>query len=67
MSLTKEVLNNVQAYNAQLFPVLRCMTVLSDKVTQTTAIEDRKLRRELQVAIHLLLLYNADSPLGHIF
>jgi len=30
-------------------PNNRCLTVLADKVVQTTAMEDRRLRKELQV------------------
>lgn len=33
---------------AQLYPLLRCLTVLSRIVITTSALEDRRLRRDLQ-------------------
>lgn len=30
--------------------VCRCITVLADKMTQTTAMEDRRIRKDLQVS-----------------
>ncbi|TFY67972.1 hypothetical protein EVG20_g3733 [Dentipellis fragilis] len=48
LQLAKEVVSTTKDYKAQVFPVLRCMSVLADKLTQTTAMEDRRVRKELQ-------------------
>ncbi|KAA1471434.1 hypothetical protein DENSPDRAFT_893964 [Dentipellis sp. KUC8613] len=48
LQLAKEVVSTAKDYKAQVFPVLRCMSVLADKLTQTTAMEDRRVRKELQ-------------------
>ncbi|KAG8967964.1 hypothetical protein FRC03_008985 [Tulasnella sp. 419] len=48
LALAKEIATNVHSYKSHVLPVLRCLTVLSDKVTQTSATEDRRFRRDLQ-------------------
>ncbi|TFY81819.1 hypothetical protein EWM64_g2190 [Hericium alpestre] len=48
LPLAKEVILNVKDFKMQVYPVLRCFSVLADKLTQTTAMEDRRLRKELQ-------------------
>ncbi|THH09322.1 hypothetical protein EW145_g2101 [Phellinidium pouzarii] len=48
LSLAKDVATNVKEYRSQVFPVLRCTTVLALKIVQTTAIEDRKMRKDIQ-------------------
>ncbi|KAG9033005.1 hypothetical protein FRB95_000667 [Tulasnella sp. JGI-2019a] len=48
LALAKEICSNAHMYKRQIFPTLRCYTVLADKVTQTTAMEDRRMRKELQ-------------------
>ncbi|GJJ13160.1 hypothetical protein Clacol_007411 [Clathrus columnatus] len=63
-SLTREILNNVQAYKLQLFPVLKCMAMLCDKVIQTTAFEDRKLRKELQLLDNCVLIAGRSFDQG---
>ena len=40
---------------AQLYPVLRCLTMLCKSVSTTSALEDRRLRRELQEVYPKLL------------
>ena len=65
VSLAKDVAANVYTYKMQVFPTLRsvkhsfmysqclisisCLTTISEIVTQTTAIEDKKVRKDLQV------------------
>ncbi|KAF8337070.1 Dopey, N-terminal-domain-containing protein [Cantharellus anzutake] len=44
----REVVATPQVYRAQMFPVLRCMTVACEKIAQTSAMEDRKLRKDIQ-------------------
>ncbi|EIN14374.1 hypothetical protein PUNSTDRAFT_140678 [Punctularia strigosozonata HHB-11173 SS5] len=53
--LTKEVLGNTREYKVQTFSTLRCFSVLASKLTQTTALEDRRLRKELQDTFSRLL------------
>ncbi|KAF8510422.1 Dopey, N-terminal-domain-containing protein [Hysterangium stoloniferum] len=48
MAIAKEITSNTHGYKMQIFPMLRCITMLADKVTNTTAIEDRRTRKELQ-------------------
>ena len=49
LQLARDILGNVKESRAQAFPLLRCVSVLADKLTQTTAMEDRRLRKDLQV------------------
>ncbi|KAH9948184.1 Dopey, N-terminal-domain-containing protein [Amylocystis lapponica] len=55
MQLVKDLVASLKEFKAQAFSALRCFTVLADKVTQTTAIEDRRLRKELQETYGKLL------------
>ncbi|KAI0323044.1 Dopey, N-terminal-domain-containing protein [Amylostereum chailletii] len=48
LQLAKEVLAGVRDFKPQVFPVLKCISVLTEKLTQTTAMEDRRIRKELQ-------------------
>jgi len=49
IQLAKEIAGNVKDYKIQSFYALRCLSVLADKITQTTALEDRRIRKEFQV------------------
>lgn len=42
--------------------VCRCITVLADKMTQTTAMEDRRIRKDLQVSC-----LSSDLRIPHVF
>ncbi|ETW86774.1 hypothetical protein HETIRDRAFT_30556 [Heterobasidion irregulare TC 32-1] len=53
--LAKDILGNLKDFKNQLYPVLRCVSVLADKMTQTTAMEDRRVRKELQDTFGKLL------------
>ncbi|KAG7099897.1 hypothetical protein E1B28_001698 [Marasmius oreades] len=46
--LTKEIAGSTKELKPLTFPALRCVTVLAEKVTQTTAMEDRRIRKDLQ-------------------
>jgi hypothetical protein len=48
---------------AQLYPVLRCVTTLCKIVSSTSALEDRRLRRDLQ-DVYLKLLDGVVSNAG---
>jgi hypothetical protein len=48
---------------AQLYPVLRCVTTLCKTVSSTSALEDRRLRRDLQ-DVYLKLLDGVVSNAG---
>lgn len=40
--------SNTPSARALLFPIFRCLTVLGKIVSTTSALEDRRLRRDLQ-------------------
>lgn len=48
ISLAKDVAANVYSFKMQVFPTLRCLATISEIITQTTAIEDKKVRKDLQ-------------------
>ncbi|KAG5643542.1 hypothetical protein DXG03_000683 [Asterophora parasitica] len=48
LQLVKEIVGSTRDFKAQNFPALCCLTVLADKISQTTAMEDRRVRKELQ-------------------
>ena len=48
--LAKDVAGSTKELKPLTLPALRCVTVLAEKVTQTTAMEDRRIRKELQVS-----------------
>lgn len=41
------MIGNPTATKGQVFPTLRCFTELCDKISQTPALEDRRMRRDL--------------------
>jgi hypothetical protein len=64
-AFAKEVLNTASTPSArdQCYPVLRCLTVLAKIVSVTSALEDRRLRRDLQdVYAKLLDLVITSAP-----
>ncbi|KAF9486392.1 hypothetical protein BDN70DRAFT_822033, partial [Pholiota conissans] len=48
IQVVKEILAASREFKAHNFPTLRCLSVLAEKVTQTTAMDDKKFRKELQ-------------------
>ena len=65
LQLAKDVLvSGVKDFKSQVFPVLKCITVLAEKLTQTTATEDRKIRKDLQVCVLPNFLAGGYSPPG---
>jgi len=55
LQLAKDVISNIKDSRPQVFPVLRCVSILADKITQTTALEDRRIRKDLQETYGKLL------------
>ncbi|KAI0783393.1 Dopey, N-terminal-domain-containing protein [Abortiporus biennis] len=55
MQLVKDLVLYFKEFKPQAISALRCFTVLADKITQTTIIEDRRARKELQDAYSKLL------------
>ncbi|KAF7307364.1 Dopey-N domain-containing protein [Mycena indigotica] len=55
LQLVKDVSGGTREFKPQTYPALRCLTILAEKVTQTTAMEDRKIRKELQETFGKLL------------
>ncbi|EEB86888.1 hypothetical protein MPER_15999, partial [Moniliophthora perniciosa FA553] len=43
-----EIVGGAKDLKPQTFPTLRCVIVLAEKITQTPAMEDRRIRKELQ-------------------
>ncbi|KAF9067320.1 Dopey, N-terminal-domain-containing protein [Rhodocollybia butyracea] len=48
LQLAKEIAGSTREFKPQTFSTLRCATVLAEKITQTTAMEDRRIRKDLQ-------------------
>lgn len=48
LQLAKDIISNIKDFRAQVFSALRCVSILADKITQTTALEDRRIRKDLQ-------------------
>ncbi|GAA5982369.1 hypothetical protein JCM11641_006959 [Rhodosporidiobolus odoratus] len=48
LGFAREVLNSASIKRAPVYPTLRCFNALAEKVSQTSALEDRRLRRDLQ-------------------
>ncbi|KAH9996513.1 Dopey, N-terminal-domain-containing protein [Russula vinacea] len=55
LQLAKDIISNIRESRPQVFPVLRCVSTLADKITQTTALEDRRIRKDLQETYGKLL------------
>ncbi|KAJ7610904.1 Dopey, N-terminal-domain-containing protein [Roridomyces roridus] len=55
LQLVKDLFGGTREFKPQTYPALRCLTVLAEKVTQTTAMEDRRIRKELQETFGKLL------------
>ncbi|KAF5384809.1 hypothetical protein D9615_001099 [Tricholomella constricta] len=48
LQLIREIVGSTRDFKAQNFPALSCLTVLAEKISQTAAMEDRRVRKELQ-------------------
>ncbi|GAA5936298.1 Dop1p [Sporobolomyces koalae] len=48
LTYVRDILGSSSTNRDFVFPSLRCFTVLSEKVSQTSALEDRRMRRDLQ-------------------
>ncbi|KAG6813245.1 hypothetical protein H0H92_012882 [Tricholoma furcatifolium] len=48
LQLIKDIVGSTRDFKAHNFAALTCLTVLADKISQTTAMEDRRIRKELQ-------------------
>ncbi|KAF7302659.1 Dopey-N domain-containing protein [Mycena chlorophos] len=55
LQLVKDLTGSAREFKPQTYPALRCLAVLADKITQTTAMEDRRIRKELQETYGKLL------------
>ncbi|KAK7063885.1 dopey-N domain-containing protein [Favolaschia claudopus] len=55
LQLVKDIFASTKEFKPQTYPTLRCLTVLAEKITQTTAMEDRRIRKELQETFARLL------------
>ncbi|CCM03665.1 uncharacterized protein FIBRA_05809 [Fibroporia radiculosa] len=53
--LAKDVSASMREFRLQVFSTLRCFTILADKLSQTTSVDDRRLRKELQETYSKLL------------
>ncbi|MBW0470508.1 hypothetical protein O181_010223, partial [Austropuccinia psidii MF-1] len=48
LSFVRDVATNSTVNKNQVFPTLKCFTILAEKISQTSALEDRRMRRDLQ-------------------
>ncbi|KAG6841563.1 hypothetical protein C0991_009598 [Blastosporella zonata] len=48
LQLIKDIVGSTRDFKAHNFAALSCLTVLAEKISQTTAMEDRRIRKELQ-------------------
>lgn len=48
LTFARDVLANPTMTKGQMFPTLKCFSILADKISQTSALEDRRMRRDLQ-------------------
>ncbi|KAH8835109.1 Dopey, N-terminal-domain-containing protein [Flagelloscypha sp. PMI_526] len=55
IQMIKDVLGNTKEFKPANYPTLRCLCVLADKVTQTSAMEDKRIRKELADSFGKLL------------
>ncbi|KAF8899262.1 Dopey, N-terminal-domain-containing protein [Infundibulicybe gibba] len=61
LHLVKEIIGPKE-FKQQNFPMLRCLTILAEKLTQNTVVEDRRVRKELQENFAKLL----DTCVTHV-
>lgn len=47
LHFAKEFINTPAPHKYRLFATLRCFTALTEKISQTSALEDRRMRRDL--------------------
>ncbi|EPQ60111.1 hypothetical protein GLOTRDRAFT_101965 [Gloeophyllum trabeum ATCC 11539] len=55
LQLAREIMNNIRETKSQAFPILRCVVVMGDKLVQTFATEDRRVRKDIQDTFSKLL------------
>ncbi|KAF8665364.1 hypothetical protein AX16_000383 [Volvariella volvacea WC 439] len=55
LQLVKDIIGSSRDTRTQNFFSLRCLAVLAEKVTQTTALEDKRIKKELQDNLGKLL------------
>ncbi|CCO32759.1 Protein dopey [Rhizoctonia solani AG-1 IB] len=48
MSLLKDITANVPAHRGQVFPALKCLIAAAEKQAMTTALDDRRTKKDLQ-------------------
>lgn len=53
--MAKDVTSSMREFRVQAFATVKCFTVIADKICQTTALEDRRMRKELQDTYSKLL------------
>jgi hypothetical protein len=47
LNFSKDFINTPPIHKYRLFPTLRCFTALAEKIATTSALEDRRMRRDL--------------------
>ncbi|EGO05284.1 hypothetical protein SERLA73DRAFT_82881 [Serpula lacrymans var. lacrymans S7.3] len=50
LQLTKELASSTREFKVQNFLVMKSLCILAEKVTQTAAVEDKRLRKDLQAS-----------------
>ncbi|EJU02805.1 hypothetical protein DACRYDRAFT_94483 [Dacryopinax primogenitus] len=66
LSLAKDVTTNMHGYRQQVFPVLRCLTVLAERLAQSTALDEKRMRRDF-LDVYVKLLDNCVLIAGRSF
>ncbi|KAG8740013.1 hypothetical protein FRC10_004853 [Ceratobasidium sp. 414] len=55
MSLLKDVAANIQSHRAQVFPALQCLVVAAEKQAMTAALDDKRVKKDLQDFMNKLI------------
>ncbi|CAE6451535.1 unnamed protein product [Rhizoctonia solani] len=48
MTLLKDITTNIPAHRSQVFPALKCLIAAAEKQAMTTALDDRRTKKDLQ-------------------
>ncbi|KAF9245665.1 Dopey, N-terminal-domain-containing protein [Melanogaster broomeanus] len=55
MQLAKDIASNLREFRVQVYLTLRCLCVLGDKVMQTAAMDEKRIKKDLQETFGKLL------------
>lgn len=55
MSLLKDITTNIQTHRTQVFPALQCLVAAAEKQAMTTALDDKRVKKDLQDLMNKLI------------